>query len=107
MQSIREFLRHQYIGAIVIGLLAYQGIVQFFQVVTGPLTYFFFRLQTKHSWESPEPYEWGRSLPSLIQAVLAIGVALLLLWWLYGNRRRVSTEEEPQPEETEVVEPAE
>jgi len=93
MIQLREFLRHQYIGAIVIGLLAFQGVQSLIVAVSNAVALLI----------SPQPrsvmgYErnaipWDRLLPSFIQAALALTLAYAMLRWLYGNRSELVAEE--------------
>jgi hypothetical protein len=96
MEQLREFLRHQYIGAIVIGLLACQGVMALISAFTSSLSVAVIRMQAHTSaFEHPEAYPWDQLLPSVTQAVLCLGLAYLMLQWLYGSRREPVEEQEP------------
>jgi hypothetical protein len=87
MVQLREFLRHQYIGAIVIGLLAYQGLVYLFATVSGSVIFFV----ASHGNQSVFGYDkpaipWDRFLPNFIQGLLALSLAYVMLRWLYGAK---------------------
>jgi hypothetical protein len=93
MIQLREFLRHQYIGAIVIGLLAFQGIQHLIAAVSNAVA-----LLTSPQTRSALGYDrhaipWDRLLPNFIQAALAFALAYTMLRWLYGDRSTPVTEE--------------
>jgi hypothetical protein len=93
MTQLREFLRHQYIGAIVIGLLAFQGIQSLISAVSTAVA-----LLTSPQIRSVLGYErhaipWDRLLPNFIQAALALALAYTMLRWLYGDKSTPVTEE--------------
>jgi hypothetical protein len=93
MTQLREFLRHQYIGAIVVGLLAFQGVQSLIATVSTTVA-----LLASPQTSSVLGYErhailWDRLLPNFIQAALALALAYAMLRWLYGNRSTPVTEE--------------
>ena len=93
MNQLREFLRHQYIGAIVIGLLLYQGITSIIPATVGPIFYFI-RRNADHSVLSSErpPIPWDTLFQNLVQAVLLFLLAWVMLRWLYVPKPEASDE---------------
>jgi hypothetical protein len=100
MTQLREFLRHQYIGAIVIGLLAYQGLAQLISASITPIVVFMGKF-SEHTLDSEKPaVSWMQLMPNLVYAALALAVAFLLLRWLYMTTP-VAVVEEPVEETAE------
>lgn len=86
MTQLREFLRHQYIGAIVIGLLVFQGFQSLIIAVsTAAVLLSSPKARSVLGYET-EAIPWDRLLPNFIQAALALGLAYLMLRWLYGRK---------------------
>ena len=97
MNQLREFLRHQYIGAIVIGLLAYQGISALITTIASPVIFFFNSGGTSAlSYQKPA-MSWSMLLPNAVHGALSLALAYFLLRWLYARTAVVRLEE---PEES-------
>lgn len=91
LTRIRRILLRQYIGAIVAAILTAEAISLFISVVSYNL-----------SWKiaeriNPSPYvlgsgqttrlfDWTSSVHNLVEALLKLGVVILLLRWLYFGR---------------------
>jgi xanthine/uracil permease len=88
MSQLREFLRHHFIGAIVIGLLAYQGLAALINAIISPLAIFVTNLETRSGvFHQKEPLlSWHRLIPSVVTGFLMLLVSYLLLKWLYQTR---------------------
>ena len=93
MNQLREFLRHQYIGAIVIGLLAYQGISALITTIASPVIFFFNSGGTSAlSYQKPA-MSWSLLLPNTVHAALFLALAYALLRWLYASTATVRAED--------------
>jgi hypothetical protein len=101
MTQLREFLRHQYIGAIVIGLLAYQGLASLITTVISPIIVFLGNVSDKTLTDKPA-ISWQQVTPNLVHAALALGLAYVLLRWLHMTQPAVVEEPvEKEPAEQE------
>ncbi len=95
MNQLREFLRHQYIGAIVIGLLAYQGISALISTIASPVIFFFNSGGTSALNYQKPAMSWSLLLPNAVHAALSLALAYFLLRWLYVSTP-VARMEEPE-----------
>jgi hypothetical protein len=93
MTQLREFLRHQYIGAIVIGLLAYQGLAQIITASISPIVVFMGNFGDRTLSSDKPVVTWMQLMPNLVYAVLSLTLSFLLLRWLYMSLPKVSLEE--------------
>jgi hypothetical protein len=93
MTQFREFMRHQYIGAIVIGLLAYQGLASLISAVISPIVVFVANFSERTLSSEKPVITWMQLLPNLVHAALALTLAFLLLRWLYMSTPAIATEE--------------
>jgi hypothetical protein len=88
---IKQMFRTQYIGAIVVGMLAFQGATQFVGIVAFTLS----RMANgpRHSVLEPAPaFPWDSVVNQLMNAALQFGAAYLLYKWARLGRRL-----EPEP----------
>ena len=85
MSSLKDFLRQQYIGAIVIGLVTFQGLASLVGVVLAPVYALVGRIGGQHPLiERSESFlDWNQLLPKIIYGVLSLLIAYLLMRWLY------------------------
>ncbi len=81
MTSLKEFLRQQYIGAIVIGLVAFQGLAALVGVVLAPVYAVVGRIGAQRSLiDRPESFvDWNQLLPKIIYGVLSLLIAYSLI----------------------------
>ena len=88
MTELREFLRHHFIGAIIIGLLGYQGLAALISAIISPIAVLTTNIQMRAGvFEQKEPLlSWYRLVPSIVQGLLMLTAAYLMLRWLYGMR---------------------
>ncbi|HWR17101.1 MAG TPA: hypothetical protein VN577_19890 [Terriglobales bacterium] len=86
MKQLREFLRHQYIGAIVIGLLAYQGLSAFLSAVVTPLIVLMgnYGRSTSVLGSEQPAMDLLQLVPNIARGVVTLALAYLLLRWLYS-----------------------
>jgi len=106
VQRIRELLLTQYIGAMVIALVAAQGFIHLIAIVTGPLNVYLLnyaqQLRGGSSVFTPPPrIDWHLSIGFAVNAVLSFGVAYLLLRWLYLRPAEPPGEETPKQQASE------
>jgi hypothetical protein len=86
LSRIREIFRSEYIGAIVIGYLTAVAMMGVVAVVMSPLT--FKLLNANHSYRralgsEPAAFDWDSLVVSVVKIALQLGVAYLLLKWVY------------------------
>jgi hypothetical protein len=97
MQWLKAVLLNQYIGAIVVALLAYQAIISLVSALIKPMTLQLLRIFQPSS----VPPDSGTTAPFVIatavQFVLYAGIAILLAMWLYTSD---SAAAEGEPTET-------
>jgi ABC-type sulfate transport system permease component len=85
MPRLRAILLTDYIGAILIALLASQAIIVFFTALVQQISYY--TRFAEHSLTGPayRSSHWEPALTSLVRIVLYLLTAYLLVRWLYGN----------------------
>ena len=102
MDSLREALRHHYIGAIVIGMLAFDGIANLFGAMTSPIYFLITSASAGSTLGTPRPtMNWENLLPDVIRAVLYLLLSYKMLRWLYWSEFEVQADPEIPVEETE------
>lgn len=106
MRSIRELLLRQYIGAMVIALVAAQGFSHLIAIITVPLDRYLLnyahQLRGGSSLFTPAPQiDWRVSIGFAVNAVLSFVVAYLLLRWLYLRPAEPPGEETPNQQASE------
>jgi hypothetical protein len=86
MERLREFLRTQYIGAIVIAMLAYQGLMSLLGLASYPLTVWAASFQPQQDFlpSMRETFQWQQMVPSAFRGLLYLAFAIALTWWLYA-----------------------
>lgn len=102
METIREILLSQYIGAITIGVLAAQGVIAF---VTGAVRAFatYYGPESRGVMVGDRAWiAWFQLLDSSIITILYFVVGYLLLRWLY--LRPEPTDKQQQPPASSVGE---
>jgi len=102
LRKIREVLLTQYIGAMVIALVAAEGFKQLILIVVLPLNLYLMQIVNSprrgSSVLGPAPRLWDAwpvSIGSAVEGVLAFAVAYLLLRWLYLQPPQPPGEREP------------
>ena len=84
MRRIREIFLTQYIGAIVIGMLAAQTIGGVISLLMQPVIWYTQSRESRSVMQSAlPPFPWSQLLPSLITIALYVVVSYLLFVWLY------------------------
>jgi hypothetical protein len=85
MRRLRAILLTDYIGAILIALLATQAIIVFFTALVQQISYY--THFAEHSLTGPafRSSHWEPVLTSLVRIVLYLLTAYLLVRWLYGS----------------------
>ena len=85
MRRLRAILLTDYIGAILIALLATQAIIVFFTALVQQISYY--THFAEHSLTGPafRSSHWEPVLTSLVRIVLYLLTAYLLVRWLYGT----------------------
>lgn len=84
MLSIKEILKKQYIGAIVIALLALQGVLAIIAVVLSPISLYLAQSRSVLYKNSSGPLFSPETLiPGIIRILLSLGTAYVLMRWLY------------------------
>jgi ABC-type sulfate transport system permease component len=85
MRRLRAILLTDYIGAILIALLASQAIIVFFAALVQQISYY--THFAEHSLTGPayRSSHWEPVLTSLVRIVLYLLTAYLLVRWLYGS----------------------
>jgi hypothetical protein len=109
-EHLREILRAQYIGAIVIAYVASQALISAARTIVSTAGYFLF--YGNHSSRSildptsgPAPYDWSGFISTLATIILElVAVGALLVWLYYEPSTESAVEELPDavtPEDTE------
>lgn len=104
MDSLREALRRHYIGAIVIGMLAYDGLANLFGAITSPIYFVITAASAPRSvlGTTPRPsLNWEDLLPLVIRATLYLLASYLLARWIYAFKFQVEPGPESVAEESE------
>jgi len=104
MDSLREALRHHYIGAIVIAMLAYDGLANLFGAVTSPIYFLITNVGAGKSTLGTVPrpsMNWEDLLPLVIRALLYLLASYALARWIYAFKFQVEPELESVVEESE------
>lgn len=89
MRRVREILLTQYIGAIVVGFIAAQGLLGLVALVTTPLRWYleFHNRESVsvlfHATPQQVPFPWDSLLSLSVNVVLYLLIAYLLAHWLY------------------------
>ncbi len=99
LSTIKRILLTQYIGAIVTGFIAAQGILGIVHAIILPLQW---RLVMRdRRWPSsfgmgdaPRTFDWNETLVALVNAALNLLLAYLLVRWLYMERDKGIKEKE-------------
>lgn len=93
MDSLRDALRHHYIGAIMIGMLGFQGLYRVFDVVTAPVYIFFTNVANKDVYAGSRPsLNWNELLANLVRGALFLLLSYVLMRWLYSRELRTFPE---------------
>ncbi len=87
MNSLKIFLRQQYIGAIVIGMVTYQGLAALVGVVLAPVYAVVGKIggQRPLMERSESLVDWNQLFPKLIYGVISLAIAYALMRWLYQS----------------------
>jgi hypothetical protein len=103
MRRIREILLTQYVGAIVVGFIAAQGLLGFVALVTTPLRWYLeFRNRQSSSvlyqgTAQQVPFPWDSLLSLSVSILLYLLIAYSLARWLYP---RSASPGVPEPSST-------
>jgi len=95
MNSLREALRTQYIGAILIAMLGFQGLFNLLGALTSPLYLLIGGAGRDRSvlGSSRSIVNWNDLLPYLTRGILYLLVSYALVRWLYA----AELERQPEP----------
>jgi|ERR1700739_1812916 hypothetical protein len=108
MKRLREILLTQYIGAIVIGLVAAQGVIEAMGVATLPLRWYLgshnAKTQSVLFNEQPRalPFPWESTLSGLTTVLLYFAASFLIAQWLFPADLTTDSsqkEETPEPQD--------
>jgi hypothetical protein len=99
--KLREILLQQYIGAITIAFLCVNGITDLVNAVLKPIIWYMNAPSAYRSvlggitHPAADPFQWQWMLVPLIGAALQLGVAYIILHWLYLKKQFVLLDDEP------------
>ena len=85
MRRIRELLRTQYIGAIVIGMLVAQAMVGIVSLLIQPVIWYQQSRGARSVLPGASPFPWSNLLPLTLTVILYLLVAYLFLAWVYSR----------------------
>jgi hypothetical protein len=93
---LKRILLTQYIGAIMIGFIASQGLLRVITMITIGLVWGFLT-PGEHSRNvfgvlAPPTVDWGTEVIGIVYIALHFAIAYALMWWLY---REQPASEEP------------
>ena len=91
MRRIKEILLQQYIGAILIGLLAAYGMGDLLSALLQPLAWLLLRGPMATIYPAAaRDFGAGRSIETVATGTLHLFVAGLIFWWLYRRATSVA-----------------
>lgn len=97
MGRIKQILLQQYIGAIVVGILAADAVGALISGLLQPVTWYFVRRPLETAFPgTTRPLSWEMAVPSVVSAVLYLAAAYLLLRWLYLHPQPTPAEAEEE-----------
>jgi hypothetical protein len=84
IQTIREILLTQYIGAILVALLALQAIGVFLSTLIGKSLQYWQLLRNRSLMDGPmPPFQWLSLVSPLLLIFLYLAASYSLAWWLF------------------------
>ena len=101
MIRIREIFLTQYIGAIVIGMLVSQALMNAISLLMEPLVWYEQTHARQSVMNTSQSFPWSNLLRPAITIALYVVVSYALLSWLYPPQRSsvVNEESEKLPDE--------
>ncbi|HWH56204.1 MAG TPA: hypothetical protein VN682_01170 [Terriglobales bacterium] len=95
MPKIRDVLLNQYIGAVMIGMIAAQAIMGLINTFVQAGAVYFAIRQSTTSVFSPPQFSWRTPITSIITVFLEFLACAILIRWLYGDQYQSSESEVP------------
>ena len=81
---LKQILLTEYIGSIIVGFLAAQGVVNLVAVLVGVLSWTLYGNQGRSVFANPQPFDYSLVIRPATSAALYFLVAFGLVRWLFG-----------------------
>ena len=86
MNRIREILVSEYIGAVAIGLILAQAVMNFIGTVVNNVMIYWEIQKSGNLLSPPQSFSWRSPITSMVDVGLYLLAALLMIRWLYMPR---------------------